>query len=446
MCAAVSSEPAATWVLLGSELTGVRGQPATTIKFKGRSEVSPASSSSSSAYFSPLTPGRALSDSSYSSNSHLNSVETSPEVDGDSVSVTSSSGSRLLEFLRPILSAINSQGNIQASVGSERSGTKTPEPAGQSAPPTVVSKAKMHRKIKSCSQISDFESLPQKLPKYVETPEMNTLLRVQPHAIGGHGEMSGGAQDSAPQWECSRVFDVYVHPATLPEMSNHYHSSTHLGSFLVQLKPAKHSKSNSPQSQGQNGSSNLPPASMTSSDPPPSSHAESDSVTSPVSDTGFELSRIMSVVSSSFQDSPADASNGASKSSRPLNLVLPDFLVVRLCFATTLVSGQDGRVGPLPPPPPSTTPKAFADSKRVLTVAPGHIVMSNVVRRQLRITSFSLVRVCNVKEEGRLPFAHRTVSIHLRPLNEESSIMKMVCFLSLSLPLYLCVRKYVVVK
>ena len=248
VCAcAVSSEPAATWVLLGSELTGVRGEAATAITFKRHTDLSPPDSSSSDSFHSPPTPGVIITDTTPPWTHHgLSNFEgTSPEFDGETASITSSTGSKLYQFFRPIFSAINSQGTIQANVGSERSGTKTPEPAGASAPSTAASKTRpppMHRKSKSCSQISDSGSPYHRLPKYVETLEMNALLRVQPHNIRGPSEVPPGGRGTkfpVPQWEHSRVFDVYVHPSTLPEVSNNYYSSGKLESFLVQLKPSR---------------------------------------------------------------------------------------------------------------------------------------------------------------------------------------------------------------
>jgi hypothetical protein len=428
----VSSEPAATWVLLGSELTGVRGEAATVITFKRPSELSPVSSSGS--YQSPPTPGPAVSDSPHSpawGQGQGNSAETSPDGDIENASIASSASSRLFGYLlRPIISAINSQGVIQADAGSERwSGTRTPEPAGQSAPSTVTVPKKshhMHRKAKSLSQISDSESLPRRLPKYVETPEMNAVLRVQPHAIRGPGEIPPGDRNSTPHWDYSRAFDVYVHPATLPEISNHYYSSKNLDSFLVQIKAAKTATTNN-KSNSQNESTNNPSSSSMALSGALSSLTENGSVSSPVNETGFELRQIMSVVASTFQDAQSDASDGPSsvKLDKSLNLVLPDSLVVRLCFATTLVTSTDGRVHPLPHPLPSPIPKLFAQSSSVLTVAPGHIVMSDLVRRQLKIPSCSLVAVSRVREEGRLPAGLRSVTLHLRPLNEQSSLMKM---------------------
>ena len=513
---AVSLLPVATWVLLGSEDTGTRGERATAIIFQQPSQhTSPCSSrsSSSSYYVSPVDSSSSTVDGygSYVEPSWLlrsssrlqcgggggggvgSSSEDSPsDVEVENASITSSAGSRLFELVRSFINpAINSQGVIQAESGGgqERTGsggggeTRTPEPAttttSSSSPPTFVSKRKKissshHRKTKSCSQISDSgNSSPTavaamaatvKLPKYVETPEMNALLRVQPHSIGGPAEeifpggnimeeeKEEGGTDST--WDVTRVFDVYVHPGTFPEISNYYYCSQELGSFLVHVRPAiPPRKLPGPPPQSQDGSNEAvetarpaPPTMQSSVDTSSSSIADGDSrFSSPVSEKGLELSRLISAVagfSQSFGDGHSDAAatseSGESSNVKPdksRSFVLPDSLVLRLCFATKLVSCSDGMVRPLPDPPPpppppplplplrSKLPLEFAGYDEILEIAPGHVVMSHVVRRQLRIGACSLVRVTHVKEEGRLPTAHSHATVHIRPLDPKESIM-----------------------
>ena len=122
----------------------------------------------------------------YSSNSVAgeHSVDASPDIDIENVSISSSTGSKLYDYIvRPFFSALNNQGSIQATrfgeIQFQNAGTAA------SAPSTVTSKKSnpMHRKTKSCSQIMESESAAYRLPKYVETPEISTVLRVQPHGI-----------------------------------------------------------------------------------------------------------------------------------------------------------------------------------------------------------------------------------------------------------------------
>ena len=257
---------------------------------------------------------------------------------------------------------------------------------------------------------------------------MDTLLRVQPHSIGGPDKysMKDGGQSShgPPQWEYSRLFDVYVHPSTFPEISNYYHSSKNLGSFLVQIKSANPLKASS-QSQG-NQNEIQPPQPPQSADP---AGADANTITSSISETRLELSRLFSTIaefSSPSHDTDSDMSDGSSKSATSQPLTFAKALVLRLCFATKLVSGEDGRVCPLPHPPssdPGKPSEGQLECKEVLKVTPGHIVMSHIVQRQLQTGACSLVRVSHVSDEGRLPASKGPVTLHIRPLDTKASIL-----------------------
>ena len=444
---AVSSVPCAKWVLLGSEDTGVRGERATIIRFKRPYNISPSSSSSDSY----ISPGEAPVDGPSSSSGFkswrqglqcgVSSGSDTSSPPADNASTTSSAGSTLFDsiydrFMRPVFSAINAPGVIQAESGTaERIGTRTPEPAAnsQSQPNTVSTKFRTlptHRKSKSCSQISD-PATP--TPTNNNTPTMNALLRIQPHSIGDPGGISEGNQkvggsDSGPQWDYSRVFDVYVHPSTFPEISSYHHSSREMESFLVRVKPSNVPRRVNSQSQG-NQSDNIRPPRPAPSDT--SSATETDNATSSVSDSRLEISRIVSVfagLSSSFHDSQSDISDGGSsvKSDKPHSLIFPSSLVLRLRFATKLVLCPDNRVRPHPYLLPPNNPKDFVECKEVLKIAPGHIVMSHLVRRQLQIGAYSTVRVCHVREEDKLPTADGQVTVHVRTLDEKASLMSVV--------------------
>ena len=442
----VSSVPAATWVLLGSEETGLRGERATAITFKQPTNSSPCSSSSNSST-SPFEPRTSLvtdgsSGFKWAQCGGGSGSEGSSPPDLDNVSIASSTGSRLLDiFVRPFFQTINSQGVSDS--GTERSGTRTPEPATSSQSPSktvhvAASKPKpqhTHRKSKSCSQLSDSTPPNVKLSKYVDTPEMDALLRVQPHSIGGPDKIITGGDEggSTLQWEYSRVFDVYVHPSTFPEISNYYHSSNELGSFLIRVGSAHSSslrKANS-QSQGSRNE-NVRPSQPAPSDL--SSIPENESVSAPVSESRLDFLRIMSAVaglSSSFHDTQSDISDGGSSvksDNKPQALVFPNSLVLRLCFATKLVRHGDGRVYPLPHPLPPTIPEVFTASecKEVLRIAPGHIVMSHIVQQQLRVGVCSRVRVSHVMEEGKIPAGQGQLTLYIRTLDKKASIIHSV--------------------
>lgn len=443
MCCAVSSEPAAKWVLLGSDETGARGERATVVRFKGA--PSPSNSTSSS-YTSPTGSVKADDSSDHLSGPSFSSVGkdllcatgmvsgsegSSPESDIDNVSVSSSASSKLFELLWrpfPFFNVTSTQRSL-APEDSDRSSTRTPEPA-VSAPPTFLQPQETqfkHKKTKSWSHPTD-PGFRLKLPKYVETPSMDTFLRVQPHSIWGPDKysMKDGGQSShgPPQWDYSRLFDVYVHPSTFPEISNYYHSSTNLGSFLVQVKSANPPKASS-QSQG-NQNEIHPPQPPQSADP---TGSDANTITSPISETRLELARLFSTIaelSSPAHDTESDTSDSSSKSATSQPLAFAKTLVLRLCFATKLVSCEDSRVCPLPHPPssdPGELSESQLDCKEVLRVAPGHIVMSHIVQQQLQTGACSLVRVSHVSDEGRLPASKSQVTLHIRPLDMKASIL-----------------------
>ena len=428
----VSSVPAATWVLLGSEETGSRGERATAVTFRGT--PSPSSSSSNSYTsptgsvnsadptqppFSKFDSGRRdlLCAAGLGSGSEASSPESEIDIGGGA----SSTSSRLFDlFIRPLLTATNS---LQSeNTGGERFGTSTLEPS--ISPPGTFSKSQSSHKHRRSSSDSIVRV---KLPKYIETPDMDAVLRVQPHSIGGPDKYSMGDRglctSSAPQWEYSRIFDVYVHPSTFPEISNYYHCSKQLGSFLVQVRPINVLKSVS-QSQG---AQNEPrPPQSASSDA--TTATDADSVSSPVSDTKLDISRIFATIaewsSPSSLDPQSDASSDGGSSIRsttPQSLTFASSLVLRLCFATELVSCKDGRVRPLPHPPLNSNPEDLAENQEELKIAPGHIVMSHIVQQQLQIGACSLVRVSHVVEEGRLPTTRGLVTVHIRSLDEKPS-------------------------
>lgn len=437
----VSSEPAAKWVLLGSEETGARGERATAIRFKGA--PSPSNSTSSS-YTSPTGSVKANDSSDPHPGAAFTSIRkdllcatgmvsgsegSSPESDIDNVSVSSSASSRLFELLwRPFFTSASTQRSIPSD-DLERSGTRTPEPA-ISAPPTFFKPQEAqskHKKTKSWSHPTD-TGFRVKLPKYIDTPPMDTLLRVQPHSIGGPDKysMREGQQSShgPPQWEYSRLFDAYVHPSTFPEISNYYHCSKELGSFLVQVKSAHPPKAIS-QSQGNQNEIQPPQPPQ-----PAESTTDADSIASPISQCRLEISRIFSTIaelSSPEHDADSDASgNGSSvKSATPQSLTFAKTLVLRICFATKLVSCENGRVHPLPYPPsePGEPVESQVESKELLNIAPGHIVMSHIAQQQLQIGACSLVRISHITEEGRLPAGKGQVTVHIRPLDIRASIL-----------------------
>ena len=212
---------------------------------------------------------------------------------------------------------------------------------------------------------------------------MNTVLRVQPHPIRGVGWPEKKLEGAEITWEPTRIFDAYVHPSTFPEFSNHYLSTGHLGSFLVQVSathPAPPTKSNLPQQQ----QPDLTEQPSSNGFDQPGSKELSSSESLPASDTSLELSQIMSAVAGLVGQSDKQ-----EKEISPPSLRLPHSLVLHLCFATKLIC-RDKKIKALIFPPRDGS-KEHQEGEEV-RVTPGHIVMSDIVQRQLTAGSCSLVR------------------------------------------------------
>ena len=431
--AAVSSDPAATWVLLGSEDSEKRGERATIIRFKP--VTSPSSTSSSigsieppvnssdhpnSVLPCPFPKNPSLPSTPADSNGGGSGSEvTSPDSDVDTSSLASSASSLLWELVRRFRAKqLSPQTPPVSTAEGLRSGSKTPEPS-ISAPPTFPHSASnsthqpKHKKTKSWSHSAEMESKPV-LPPYVETPEMNAILRVQPHPIREVGWPEKNLEGDTILWESSRIFDAYVHPSTFPEFSNHYFSTGHLGSFLVQVTavhPPPTIMSNSTQQQQPDSTEDPTSNGFDQPESKKLDHSESF----PASDTALQLSQIMSAV--------AGLVGQPDKQEKPVSppkLSLPCSLVLRLCFATKLVC-WDKKIKPFIFPPHDDS-REHQESDEVL-IAPGHILMSDIVQRQLLIGSCGLVQVSQVVEEARLPTAHCFVTIRLHSLDEKQVLL-----------------------
>lgn len=174
------------------------------------------------------------------------------------------------------------------------------------------------------------------LPKSIDTPQLNIILRVQP---------SSGYQNDIDQ------LDVYIHPSTLPSLYTRRPNGQEEWSihYLVKLQKVS-----------------LP-------EKPNKKHAKSEQ-----EDENF---------SSSQSSSPVE-NKGVIKS-----------LVVRVCLGS-----------------PSSTQGSS------LHIKPGHIVISDSVRRQMAIRDCSRVRLTEITENMRIPCHDH--SIKLTPLNNTKVSIK----------------------
>ena len=222
-------------------------------------------------------------------------------------------------------------------------------------------------------------------------PMMSAKVRVQPHEITGTCSRDESSLSGEESWSQERLFDVFVHPSTIPEVF-HYWESLDTQPFPVELVPVK----------------------RVTSEP-------KEIKTTTVQDDLNELKAESRSVSStqSSADPPASSS-------------LPSSLVVRLCFATKLRVQYGELVGVVDDDSPEQEQSDQEEKKETLEslevpVNVGHVLMSDMVRLQLGIKACSLVRLLHVKDAWRIPYTDKP-SLTLQPLRPEHvSVCVCVC-------------------
>ena len=223
-----------------------------------------------------------------------------------------------------------------------------------------------------------------RISAFVCTPRMDACVRVQHHSIAGlrqlHQYSSVVNQDNL--WTMDRVFDIFIHPSTLPEIY-HYLGITNSEAFLVELLPISFEKSafKFPDAGGVGSMSDLALAGSSSSD----ASAKSDSS-------------------------------------------LPHSVVVRMFFATSVIVEKESMYGVVseslslddfhtaggvagssdddvdPPPFPWK-----------VAVKEGHVVMSDLLRQQLEVHDCSRVRLMDVLDKWKIP-ATENINVSLYPV------------------------------
>ena len=204
-----------------------------------------------------------------------------------------------------------------------------------------------------------------KLQQFISTPTMKANLRVQPHPIKG---IKSATQRDSKSWYHERIFNVFVHPSTLPEVYHYMQKKSPRGSFLVELYPI------------------LQP-------------------------NGRDPKRAESVPDSSSIDS---SGGQVGKNSSQDNSGLPSSLVVKLCFATEILVSQDGFSTHISE---GREEKAFSLEENVLKVPVqiGHVVMSDLVRQQLAIKECSRVIISHVLDSWKMSIADN-IKIVIQPI------------------------------
>ena len=437
MSVLVSSEPAAKWVLLCSETSGLGGgQRATVVRFKDGS--TPGSTSSGiSSISTPSRFERGSEDPSPLSSNFMNMMSSggSGQESGRTTPDSESSISTYLHksFMDMWRSFLSNKPNE-----SVRAGSRTPDSIICSPPSTSPGQAK-HKKTKSWSHSTENVASQSVLPttatttsttsgtRTAETPNLSAVLRVQPHCIrdidwnleekDSTVDKSGSCNLGVLKWPFSRVFDAYVHPSTFPEVANYCYSSESLSSFLVEVKPLSNSTpSGQSESSSSNHTSSHPPGPVETAPLGGANESSSTSASAP-SKSRLELMDLVHTIAELSSDSQlSDASDTSSvKSAKPPTLSLPPSLVLRLVFATKLVSqDMSRRMEPV-----DSLDESSPDTRyfREVSIAPGHVVLSSIVQQQLKVGVCSLLKVARVSEESKIPSTHY-VSIHIHSLNE----------------------------
>ena len=266
-----------------------------------------------------------------------------------------------------------------------------PSKSTGSEPTDQVSKPS-HRRWKTWHSETEFNRHPPiaSRGRQSPTPRMSVRLRVQPHNCWGISSFRNRSETDG-YWSHEHLFDVFVHPSTIPEIFLHWQ---HLNdeSILVEIRPTERKILETKESK--NGKS-LDPSSKILED--------------------------LNDLKDSQSVSSVQSSNESSTSSP-----WPSSLVVRLRFATKikLVRGEIEvhiEDGPFGDETKDTKMKGNQEDSSGLAdvqVQVGHVVMSDVVRQQLMIKTCSQVRLLHVKDSWRVPPADKP-SLLLQPLKPE---------------------------
>ena len=221
------------------------------------------------------------------------------------------------------------------------------------------------------------------LNPYVSTPRMDANLRVQPHPIRGLRPSVANLEllnssESRQLWCHKHAFDVYVHPSTLPEVYHYLQKRSTLGAFLVEVIP-------------------IP-----------------------------QLNKYVqkNTESAIRYDGQESVDGSEARTGRP-DSGLPSSLVLRLCFATKVVVDASGMIPCLSPVYPTeecgtdggaNTSEKRTESLLEVGVKAGHVLMSDLVRRQLEIKECSRVQIRHVQDSWKMSFVD-DIKIVLQPLN-----------------------------
>ena len=252
---------------------------------------------------------------------------------------------------------------------------------------TEFSPARNVGKLK-LKQVTLAARLPKGRVSHTNTPKMDANLRVQPHPIVGHRHGYGKFTTNQELWCLENLFDIFVHPSTIPEVYHYMKTMTASPFLLVELVPIQ----------------------------PPNKYNMKNAESAVNLDTFSDISK---------QDSAREVRGTAE-------VGLASSLVVRLRFATTVMVGVAGMHCVVADIHPQRRKGREMDEGgqrgdeeveeeeglvvlQVL-VKVGHVVMSDVVRQQLHIKECSRVRLLHMKKRARMLFVDN-INIAIHPIS-----------------------------
>ena len=263
-----------------------------------------------------------------------------------------------------------------------------------------------HRRIRTWHSETEFGSGQglRILPKYIGTPKMKAFLRVQPHSIHYNGTRLASAETLLPLWNYERIFDVFVHPSSIPEVF-HYVQHYPNVSVLIELKPMESPYAQKPQSgAGDNTAQEPQPRNKGAEDPP---------------DILTDMREFGLIAKSDQASKLPDQSSRSPEWFSRLSDGFASSLVVRLCFATKIQCSDKGITSVISEEKSKDVNASMPKSLET-PVAVGHIVMSHIVRQQLKIRECSLVQLLHVKDEWKAnPSYKKTTMLRLQPLKNQ---------------------------
>ena len=307
--------------------------------------------------------------------------------------------------------------------------TTTPEPATSSRPHTVgtispgggnPSQGK-HSRMSSWHAGTNYtkeEPDPKDqpisfLPPYSETPKMNACLRIQPHPFSG----VHSSQTPKEKWNHERIFNIFVHPSSLPEVYWYLKTLKKSKSLLVEVRPMVSPLAAAVAAQKQaalskDGSS------------PATSDTRSEFTDDSLDDTPSTSGTRSLIDISELAGTPVSPlPHGESSIAASVDFC--ESLVARLCFATRVKCSSSGgqiteEIDGIDTDISVHKVDTASEPEMEVQVKTGHVLVSDPLRQQLKLGVCSWVKLLRVKEQWRMSLTNKpSVIVQLQPLDPQ---------------------------